>query len=202
MEVEHLKRAKMKQSGTKKKLHYGWVLLLFSVTFLLSAALNSVSERLLSALPMVLGVVVLFVIIFLGIIFDIFGLAVATAEEAPFHSMASDRVKGANASIWLIRNAEKVSSFCNDVVGDIAGIVSGSACAALSAALLFHHKDWNAILTAVLLTASAAALTVGGKAVGKVIAFNKRNQLVYFMGRVLALFGLPKEKQKNGRKSS
>ena len=197
-----MKRAKMKQSGIKKKLRFGWILILFSLTFLLSAGLNLVSERLLSALPMILGIVVLVLIILLGIVFDIFGLAVATAEEAPFHSMASDRVKGANASIWLIRNAEKVSSFCNDVIGDIAGVVSGSACAALSAALLLYYNDWNAVLTAVLFTASAAALTVGGKAVGKVIAFNRRNQLVYFMGRALSLFGFPKEKQKNGRKVS
>ena len=197
-----MKRAKMKQSGVKKKMSAAWILFLFAATFFLSAVLNLVSERLLSSLPVLLGLIVLVLIIFLGILFDIFGLAVATAEEAPFHSMASDRVRGANASIWLIRNAEKVSSFCNDVVGDIAGIVSGSACAALTAALLFHYRSWNAILTAVVFTASVAALTVGGKAVGKVIAFNRRNRLVYFMGRTLALFGLPKEKQKNGRKQS
>ena len=29
----------------------------------------------------------------------------------------------------LIRNAGKVSSFCNDVIGDISGVISGTASA-------------------------------------------------------------------------
>ena len=197
-----MKNARIKRSGPKKKLDIRWVIFLFLVTLALSAIINLASERLLGSLPMFAGLLILIFIIFLGILFDIFGLAVATAEEAPFHSMASDRVKGAASAIWLIRNAEKVSSFCNDVVGDVAGIISGGACAALSMALLLRYPDWNAILTTVALTASAAALTVGGKAVGKVIAFNQSNQLVYFLARVLSLFGIPKEKQRNGRKTS
>lgn len=177
-------------------MNRGWILFLFLITFLLSLVINVVSDGLLSALPMVAGLFILLFIILLGIIFDILGLAVATAEEAPFHSMASDRVRGANSAIWLIRNAEKVSSFCNDVVGDVAGIISGSACAAISAALILLNPSWNAVLTSVLLTAAAASLTVGGKAMGKVFAFNNSNQIVYLMGKVLSFFGIPRENKK------
>ena len=59
-------------------------------------------------------------------------MAVATANEKPFHSMASRKVPGALEAIRLLRNAERVSSICNDVVGDICGVVSGSASATIA----------------------------------------------------------------------
>ena len=79
---------------------------------------------------------ILLAIILIGIIFDIIGMAVATADEKPFHSMASRKVAGASDAIKLLRNAERVSSICNDVVGDICGVVSGSASATIAALIV------------------------------------------------------------------
>ncbi|WDC83794.1 hypothetical protein PL321_14940 [Caloramator sp. mosi_1] len=79
---------------------------------------------------------VLISIIFVGIIFDIIGVAVTAAEEAPFHSLASRKVKGAKTAVKLIRNADKVSNFCNDVIGDICGVVSGAAGAIIISKLI------------------------------------------------------------------
>ena len=62
---------------------------------------------------------ILLLFILLGIMFDIIGVAVTAANPKPFNSMAAHRVKGAKEALYLIRNAEKVASFCNDVVGDI-----------------------------------------------------------------------------------
>ena len=59
---------------------------------------------------------ILLVIIFVGIIFDVVGMAVACADETPFHAMASRKIPGAQEAISLLRNAERVSSICNDVV--------------------------------------------------------------------------------------
>ena len=55
------------------------------------------------------------------------GVAVTAADEKPFHSMSAQKVRGARVAITLKRNADKVGSFCNDVIGDICGIISGSA---------------------------------------------------------------------------
>lgn len=49
----------------------------------------------------------------------------------PFHSMAAHREKGAKEALMLLRSASRVSSVCNDVVGDICGIVSGSTAAVI-----------------------------------------------------------------------
>ena len=60
--------------------------------------------------------------------------------------MAAHKEAGAIEALRLIRNAEKVASFCNDVVGDISSIVQrhyggGHRCA--PAGELFHPKYYN-----------------------------------------------------------
>ena len=69
----------------------------------------------------------LIVLISIGVITDVIGTAVTSADEQPFIAMASKRIRGAKQALQLIRKAERVSSLLNDVVGDIVGVVSGSA---------------------------------------------------------------------------
>ena len=131
---------------------------------------------------------ILLVIIFIGIVFDIIGMAVATADEKPFHSMASRKVPGAQEAIRLLRNAERVSSICNDVVGDICGVVSGSASATIAAQILSNFEfTWPQIIS-LAMSALAAGLTVGGKAIGKTFAVNSCTDIVHLVGRLIASF--------------
>jgi CBS domain containing-hemolysin-like protein len=125
-----------------------------------------------------IALAILFVFISTGIVFDIVGLAVATAKEEPFHSMASRKIRGAKDAVNLIRNAEKVTNFCNDVVGDIIGIISGSTTAAVVVRLSYLY-NYNSIFLSLILTGFVAALTVGGKAVGKAYAISHANRITY-----------------------
>src|SRR5699024_6410578 len=99
------------------------------ITFVLAAIFSIVSSSLLSNVIWYLGIIIVLIIVFIGIIFDMLGIASTAAEEAPFHAMASEKVPGARESVIIIRNADKFASFCNDVIGDISGIVSGTATA-------------------------------------------------------------------------
>ena len=128
---------------------------------------------------------ILLAIILIGIIFDIIGMAVATADEKPFHSMAARKVPGAHEAIQLLRNAERVSSICNDVVGDIRGVVSGSASATIAVQVLVNFEVAWPQMVSLLMSAMAAGLTVGGKAVGKTFAVNSCTQIVHTVGRIL-----------------
>ena len=151
---------------------------------------------------MAVAFLILLVIIFVGIIFDIIGMAVATADEKPFHSMAARKVPGAQESIGLLRNAERVSSICNDVVGDICGVVSGSASATIAAQILSNFTfTWPQIIS-LAMSALAAGLTVGGKAIGKSFAVNSCTAIVHTVGRILyTMHHLPDifRKKKNKR---
>lgn len=127
----------------ERNKHIRWAVTIFLITIFISGLISLISDEVMASSSLGVAFLILFVIIFVGIIFDIIGMAVATAEEKPFHSMAARKVPGAQEAIRLLRNAERVSSICNDVVGDICGVVSGSASATIASLILAHVElDW------------------------------------------------------------
>ena len=162
-----------------------WVITIFLATIVISAAISLASDFVMGKSSMGVAFLILLMIVFIGILFDIVGMAVATADEKPFHAMASRKIRGAKECIMLLRNAERVSSICNDVVGDICGVVSGSASATIAAQILSSFELSFASVVPLALSSLVAALTVGGKAVGKGIAVNSCTDIVYHAGQVI-----------------
>ena len=162
-----------------------WVVTIFFVTIAISGIISLVSDEVMAKSSVAVAFIILLAIICLGIVFDIIGMAVATADEKPFHSMASRKVPGAHEAIRLLRNAERVSSICNDVVGDICGVVSGSASATIAALILTNVETGWPRGISLLMSALVAGLTVGGKAVGKTFAVNSCTEIVHLVGRVI-----------------
>lgn len=162
-----------------------WVVMIFIITIFVSGTISFVSDRIMEASSMVVAFLILMAIVLVGIVFDVVGVAVTSAEEKPFHSMAARKVRGSIEAIRLLRNAERVSSICNDVVGDICGVVSGSASATIAAQLLRSFDfSWPQMIS-LLMSALVAGLTVGGKAVGKTMAINSCTEIVAGVGRFL-----------------
>lgn len=165
-----------------------WVVTIFLVTILISGTISLISDEIMARSGMVIAFLILLFIVLIGIIFDIIGVAVTSADEKPFHSMAARKVPGAQEAIRLLRNAERVSSICNDVIGDICGVVSGSASATIAAQVLQNFEfSWpNAV--SLVMSALVAGLTVGGKAIGKTFAINSCTQIISLVGRILYTF--------------
>ncbi|HEX3043649.1 MAG TPA: hypothetical protein VHY08_02765 [Bacillota bacterium] len=179
--------------NTRRAIKIG--LFTFTFSFLISYSFQF-------SLAVWVSIIILGLIVITGIFFDIIGTAVTAANEAPFHAMGACKVKGSKQAIYLIRHADQVANFCNDVVGDIAGTISGAIIASIS---LGFVKD-GSIISEQLFGAAAiafiAALTVGGKALGKSYAIAKANQIVYLAGRLLSLirivdFEFKQRKRKN-----
>ena len=170
-----------------------WVVTIFLITVLVSGIISFASDALMEASSMIVAFLILLLIVLIGIIFDIVGMAVATADEKPFHSMAARKIRGAQESIRLLRNAERVSSICNDVVGDICGVVSGSASALIAAQILANFSSGLDDVIPLVLSSLVAALTVGGKAIGKSIAVSACTDIVYHAGQVIYLVTHVKE---------
>ena len=176
--------------STKKerKKAIRWVVIIFFVTILISGFISFASDTIMANSTMFVAFVILFAIILIGIIFDVIGVAVTSADERPFHSMAARKVPGAQESIRLLRNAERVSSICNDVVGDICGVVSGSASATIAAQLLVNFELSLENIIPLVMSALVAGLTVGGKAVGKTFAVHSCTKIVHGVGKILWAF--------------
>jgi CBS domain containing-hemolysin-like protein len=178
-----------------------WVVTIFFVTILVSGIISLVSDAVMSVSGILVAFLILMVIILVGIIFDIIGVAVTSADERPFHSMAARKVAGAQDAIKLLRNAERVSSICNDVVGDICGVVSGSASATIAAQVLAKTDlVWPQVIT-LAMSALVAGLTVGGKAIGKTFAVNSSTEILSAVGKLIyALHHFPRSFGKKKKK--
>lgn len=178
-------RFKLNLVGSK---NYKWVLIITLTSFFLSATLSFLSSNLLQGINTILAFCVVLAIILIGIAFDVIGIAVTAADETPFHAMASRKYYGAKQSIKLIRNANKVSSFCNDVVGDICGVISGTASAYIVLRITQNVGALYGTIIGLVISGLVAAMTIGGKAVGKTLAIENSNYIVYKVGVILMFF--------------
>lgn len=178
------RKVKFKRNVTgSRKENVTWILVITFVSFMTSAVLSAASSKILGGVQLIFALLIVLVIVLINILFDIIGTATTAADETPFHAMASRKMYGAKKAIRLIRNADKVSNLCNDVVGDICGVISGSAAAIIIVTFVTENKGINII--ELVITGAVAALTVGGKALGKFIAIQNCNYIVYKVGVIL-----------------
>ena len=181
-------------------VNWKWVVTAFLSSLVISIILSLLSSEVLSIVPIIAAVLILFAFVFIGIIFDIIGLSVATANEKPFNSMAAQRIKAGKTGLSLIRKADQVSSFCNDVIGDICGVVSGSA-AATVAIRLAMIMGIDSLWVNLILCGLVSAITVGGKAIGKAIGLNYSIEVVTLVAKIMAIFSREPKKNKNKAKN-
>lgn len=186
LEIKNLKVQERRRKN-KKMVNYNWILTTMILSFGISFVFSLASETIIPNVSAAIGVIILLLFIIIGIIFDMIGVAVTSADIKPFNSMSSRKVKGAKIAVKMIKSAEKVSSFCNDVIGDICGIVSGSAGVIIAISLSDVLKI-DKFITTLLITAIIAALTIGGKALGKSYAINKNSTILYKFAKKLSYF--------------
>ena len=178
--------SKSDPSASKKERNktIRWVITIFFVTIFISGTISFVSDEIMERSGILVAFLILLAIVLVGIIFDVVGVAVTSADEKPFHSMAARKVPGAQEAIKLLRNAERVSSICNDVIGDICGVVSGSASATIAVQVLQNFEFSFPEMISLLMSALVAGLTVGGKAIGKTFAINSCTKIVSVVGTI------------------
>lgn len=163
-----------------------WVIESFILTFILSGAISFVSSNGVAKLNIITAILILLLVIFIGIIFDLIGVAVTVAEPSDFHAKATKKADGAAKSIKLIKNGTKVASICADVIGDICGVLSGAISAMISIRIIENYSLSGNIQF--IISALVAAITVSGKAIGKNIAKNESTKIVHFVGIVMNKF--------------
>jgi len=175
-----------------------WTVVVLFLSFILSVVFSAVTSSMLEEINLVWAFVLLMVIILINIGFDMIGTATQTAQEKPFHSLAARKVNGASDCVNILRHAPQVSNLCNDVIGDVAGIISGGATTTIVAQLVLTFSI-KGILPSLLLTGIVSSLTIGGKAFCKSIAMKKSNDIIFFVGKFIYYVCYPFRKLKKGR---
>ena len=169
------------------KENVNWIYKVFLLSFILSILFSGASSIVANSFNSIVLIIIILLVITIGIIFDMIGVSVLTSNEASLHAKASKKLKGAKEAISLLKNSAKVSSVCNDVIGDICGIVSGSLGAVLTINMS-EYFDWNLTITTMIITAIISALTVGGKAIFKNIATKKADSIMFTVGKIISIF--------------
>ncbi|MGE5544833.1 MAG: hypothetical protein ACM3UW_07680 [Bacillota bacterium] len=147
----------------------------------LESIINAVHDLFISFL--FLGLVIM-----LGIISDAIGTAATAADVVPFNAMAAKKIPASNQAVRIVRNADLVANLTADVVGDIAGTLSGAIGASIVFTFNARYSMYSVVDTVFLgaaMTSLIAALTVGGKTVGKSIAINNANSIILKVARIL-----------------
>lgn len=176
---------KKDEERLSNKYNLRWVFLISIWTFFMAIGISIITENLVRNLDILAAFIVVIIIILIGIIFDIIGIAVTTADEKPFHSMAANKIPEAKFAIKLVRNAGQVSNFCNDVIGDISGILSGAAGTTIIYKIVNRYKIIDATFLTIIFTSLIASLTVGGKAFGKSVAILYYERIIYRISKIL-----------------
>lgn len=180
-------QTKRKEKIKKEHVDVKWLIKIVIMAFAISFGLSFVSQMTIPNLSIGLGILITLLFVIIGIVFDIVGVAVNSADEKVFHSMNARKVKGANVAVKFKKNADKVSSFCNDVIGDICGIISGAAATTIAVGLA-KILNVDSLFVNLTIAAIVAALTIGGKAMGKSFAMNKSDIILYEFAKIVSIF--------------
>ncbi len=164
-----------------------WIVKVFLFTFFITLFVSGLSNYISNNSNIKIVIIITIFITFLGIIFDMIGTSILTANVANFHSMAAHKVIGSKESIKLINNKSNISNFCNDVIGDICGIVSGSMGAIISINISNLLK-FNITISALIVASIISSVTVVGKALGKKYATKNSDNIILIVGKFIKLF--------------
>jgi len=178
----------MQKSKKKSNSNVKWVIQAVLFTFVLSTIFNAGSSVMLEDVHIVIKITVLVFIILFGVIIGMIGMAAMAADEVPFHSMAARKCKGATEALAILKNRDKVSNFCCDVIGGICGIVSGSSAAFISVRLVATYPNINSAIITLALMGTVAAISVGSNAVATTFSVNRANDITFFVARIIRAF--------------
>lgn len=172
----------------KNKNDFRWIIRIIIFAFIISSIFTLISEVMIPNVNILFGIILTILFILIGVVFDMIGVAVTAADISPINSMASKKMKGTKVAIKLKQNAEKVSSFSNDVIGDICGIISGSTGAVIAIKISELNNSLNPLLITVITMAVISTLTIGGKALTKSFAINNSDKILYRVSKIISIF--------------
>ncbi|MFP4660869.1 MAG: hypothetical protein ACLFPF_01640 [Halanaerobiales bacterium] len=164
-------------------------LLIAIFTFLVAILVTLSSQTRIQYVSFTPAVIILLVIIFTGILSDMVGVAATVASPSTFNARAAKKVFGARKGLFLVKHGDRVASLMCDIVGDICGTVSGAIGIVIVLRIMNNWGGSQSILN-LLMIGFISALTVGGKAYFKTFGIRKADEIIFYVGKMLAGFEL------------
>ena len=174
--------------GNKKSTVSGrYIVFVGIVSLLLAIVFTFFSEYFTSKLnSIVLALVFLSFVILINIAADVVGTAVTAASHVPFNAKSAKKIRGASHGLQLVKNADKVANLTNDMLSDITTTVGGALGISIALQVISLNPGISQFWLNILITAFIAAVIVSAKAYSKKIALSYPNDVIFFVGRILA----------------
>ncbi len=180
----------------KIKSNKVWLVQIFLVSLCLSILFALISELMLANASLALALFLIVFLVAVSVIFDLIGMAVTACNVKPLLDLKQKGEKRADTAINLVKNADKISCICTDVVGDICSILSGAGGVAISVILISFFPQVNNIILSILISSIIASVSVLGKAIGKTYALNYPIKVVLTTAKVVSVFKKNKKSTK------
>ena len=167
-------------------INWSWCIKVLLLTLALSIMFSVLSEVALTSASLFVALLVIVILMLIGIAFDCVGVATTACDENVLNEMIASKVRGAKEAMIFVKNAEKVSVICCDIVGDVCGVLCGAAGAAIVTKFIGEGADASlTILVSALVSGVIAGLTIFGKSIEKGLAVNKSEKILLIVGRVI-----------------
>ncbi len=174
---------------------YRWAIKILLIAVCMSFLFSLLSQTILSSIGVIMAILTILFFIFISVVFDMIGVAITCTSEDYFLQRKSE--KGASVALLMKKNSEKVCSFCNDVVGDICGILSGACGASVILSITEHIETASfVVIVSSLVSALIAGLTIFSKALMKAYVINNANEFILKIGKRIENSIFYRKKQK------
>lgn len=176
---------KVKIQGSET-IKYRWAFRMLFISLSMSIFFGFITQTLLSTMGCIVASIGIVIFIFLSVIFDMIGIAAASADLEVFEKWNREKVEGSKVALHLCVNSEKVCSFCADVVGDICSTLCGAGGACIVTAITKNVTNINIItIVTILMTALISGLMVFFKALVKARTLKNSNKIILKLGLIL-----------------
>ena len=156
-----------------------------SMGFLLAVVFSGPVGTILQEVGPLTAALIVVCTIAVAILSDILAIAATVGDDAPLNAMASDRVPGAREALILVRNAGRVNSIFSDVVGDVAGTMTGVLATPIIYGIREAYPAIPSSVASMLVIGIIAFLTIGGKAAEKAFAVKASTSIILSVGKGL-----------------
>lgn len=178
-----------KNEKIKPKRNTKWFIEIFLISLCLSILFSLISELMLSYTSVALALILILFLMVANVVFDVIGVAVTACSIKPILDLSRKNVKGASFALKMVKNADKISCICSDVVGDICSILCGAGGVTISVLLIKLFPGVNSLILSLIINSVIASIAVLGKAIGKTYALNYSQKIVLRVGKMLSFKG-------------
>ena len=185
------------KSFENKVVSWSWSFKILFLSLALSISFSVISEMALNGATIFFSILIIIAFLVVNVVSDMVGVAITAGDLKTFENLHSQNVVGAKESVVLLKNADKVSVLCCDIIGDICGILSGACGASIVLKIIGESSNKPvAIIVSAVISGLIAGVTIFCKSIEKGYAVKKSEKIILKVGKLFRLLNFSLKRNK------